>query len=57
MDAAELQSKTTIAAALIMTHAVETPAMPKDRAAVDQAALRLRELTDYVYHVLTAEQP
>ena len=55
MDPVEVQAKATIAAALITRAAVEVPSMPAsgdwER---DAAAVRLRELTDYVYQTLTA---
>jgi hypothetical protein len=42
------------AAALITSHAVEVPAIPTSGDWSQQtAALRLRELTDYVYLMLT----
>jgi hypothetical protein len=53
MEPTEIQAKATIAAALIMTHAVDIPAMPKGgRTTTDPAAIRLRELTEYVYHAI-----
>lgn len=54
MDTAELQAKATIAAALIASHAVEIPAIPKASGtrAVDSAAIRLHDLTDYVYQTI-----
>jgi hypothetical protein len=59
MDPTELQAKATIAAALIMAHAVEIPALPKSVApnVRDQASTRLRVLTDYVYEAITAGRP
>ncbi len=55
MNDAELHAKAVIAAALIASHAVEIPAIPKNRsgAMMDQAGLRLRELTDYVYQAIS----
>ena len=55
MDADEIQAKATIAAALITSHAVEIPAIPKKNGdpALDSAAARLGELTDYVYRAIT----
>jgi hypothetical protein len=55
MDPTELQAKATIAAALIVRGAVEVPtiAVSGDWQR-DAAAVRLRELTDYVYQTLTA---
>jgi hypothetical protein len=52
MDAAELQAKATIAAALIVSHVVSIPTLPKDTKASDPAAIHLRLLTDYVYLAL-----
>ena len=56
MDLSELQAKATIAAALIMAHAVEIPSLPRSGkpSVGDQASTRLRELTDYVYGAITA---
>jgi hypothetical protein len=56
MDQIEIQTRATIAAALIMSHAVEIPAIPKSGAPGpgDQASMRLRQLTDYVYAAITA---
>ncbi|OLC77591.1 MAG: hypothetical protein AUJ01_10465 [Acidobacteria bacterium 13_1_40CM_3_65_5] len=58
MDPTELQAKATIAAALIMSHAVEIPALPKSGVphVGDQASTRLRQLTDYVYEAITARR-
>jgi len=54
MDAAEIHAKATIAAALITAHLVDVSAMPRPAQGgrSDQATLRLRELTDYVYQVI-----
>ena len=52
MDPTELQARATIAAALITAHAVGVPSLPSPAALAsgkDDAAVRLRELTDYVY--------
>ena len=58
MDPSEIQARATIAAALIVCRAVEVPAMPTSGDwSMDTAALRLRDLTDYVYRVITAPQP
>ena len=55
MDTSEIQAKATIAAALIMSHAVEVPTIPrKGDWTSDDAALRLRELTEYVYRVIVS---
>lgn len=58
MEPAEIQARATIAAALIMTRAVEVPTIPSSGDwADDTAALRLRDLTDYVYQMITASPP
>jgi hypothetical protein len=58
MEATEIQARATIAAALIMTRAVEVPSIPiSGDWSNDTAALRLRDLTDYVYQMITAPQP
>jgi hypothetical protein len=59
MDQTEIQARATIAAALIMAHAVEIPAIPKTGigSVSDQASLRLRQLTEYVYAAITAPRP
>ena len=58
MDASEIQAKATIAAALIAVHAVEIPTMPKSGAvSTDRAGIRLRELTNYLYDVITNDTP
>jgi hypothetical protein len=55
MDPAEIQAKAAIAAALIVRGAVEVPTIPVSGDwQRDAAAVRLRELTDYVYQTLTA---
>ena len=57
MESTEIQVRATIAAALIVSHAVEVPTIPKDGDwSNDTAALRLRDLTDYVYRVITSPQ-
>jgi hypothetical protein len=57
MDATEIQAKATIAAALIASHAVEIPAIPKGgEKALDPAAVRLRDLTDYVYRAIMRDK-
>ena len=54
MDGAEIQAKATIAAALITSRAVELPAIPSSGDwPRDAASVRLRDLTDYVYQVIT----
>jgi len=58
MDPVEGQAKAIIAAALIVRGAVEVPAMPTgSQRAPDAAGMRLRELTDYLYRLLTIEDP
>ena len=56
MDSFEIQAKASIAAALIVTRAVEVPSIPAQRGpeTSDTASLRLRDLTDYVYRVITS---
>lgn len=58
MDPVEAQAKAIIAAALIVRGAVEVPAMPSDGQRVpDAAGVRLRDLTDYLYRLVTTEEP
>jgi hypothetical protein len=58
MEPTEIQARATIAAALIMTRAVEIPTIPLSGDwSKDTAALRLRDLTDYVYQMIIAPQP
>lgn len=54
MEPIEIQAKATIAAALIAAHAVDVPSIPRGAKSrrQDQAAVRLRELTDYVYQAI-----
>jgi hypothetical protein len=55
MDPTEIQARATIAAALIMSRAVEVPSIPTSGDwSQDRAALRLRDLTDYVYQMITS---
>ena len=56
MDPVEAQGRVTIAAALIVRGAVEVPAIPTG-SQLDSAGLRLRELTDYLYRLLTIDDP
>jgi hypothetical protein len=59
MDTTELQAKATIAAALIIAHAVEVPTLPtatRRASGKDDAAVRLRELVDYVYQAIVANR-
>jgi hypothetical protein len=58
MEPTEIQARATIAAALILTRAVEIPTMPTSGDwSRDTAALRLRDLTDHVYQVITSPPP
>jgi hypothetical protein len=59
MDPVEIQAKATIVAALIASHAVDIPSMPKIAGhwTQDPAAIRLRELTDRVYDTITTPRP
>jgi hypothetical protein len=59
MDPVEAQAKAIIAAALIVRGAVEVPALPSagSQGAPDAAGVRLRALTDYVYRLLTIDEP
>jgi len=51
----EIQARAAIAAALITSHAVEVPTVPTGGDwSQETAAVRLRELTEYVYLVITA---
>jgi len=57
MEPTEIHARATIAAALIMSHAVELPTIPSDGDwSQDIAAVRLRDLTDYVYRVVMSPQ-
>jgi hypothetical protein len=58
MEPTEIQARATIAATLIVTRAVEVPSIPTSGDwSKDTAALRLRDLTDYVYQMITTPQP
>ncbi len=58
MDPCEANARAVIAAALIVRGAVEVPSMPPGSQDLpDPAGVRLRELTDYVYRLLTIEPP
>jgi hypothetical protein len=58
MDPVEAQARAIIAAALIVRGAVEVPAMPSGSQRVpDPAGVRLRELSDYVYRLVTIDEP
>ena len=55
MEPTEIHAKATIAAALITSRAVEVPSIPTSGDwSKDAAALRLRDLTDYVYQMITS---
>ena len=55
MEPTEIQAKATIAAALIVSEAVEVPTIPTSGDwSRDSAAIRLRDLTDYVYQMITS---
>ena len=58
MDPTEIQARATIAAALILARAVEIPTIPTTGDwSKDIAALRLRDLTDYIYQMITSSPP
>jgi len=58
MDPLEVQARAIIAAALIGRGAVEIPAIPPNgERGLDAAGMRLRELTDYVYRILSTDMP
>jgi hypothetical protein len=55
MEPPEIQARATIAAALILSRAVELPSIPTSGDwSNDSAAIRLRDLTDYVYQMITS---
>jgi hypothetical protein len=57
MDATEIQARALIASALIVSRAVEPPTIPTSGDwSKDEAALRLRDLTDYVYMMVTSKR-
>jgi len=58
MDPLEAQARAIIGAALIVRGAVEIPTLPSAGQRVpDAAGVRLRELTEYVYRLLTTDEP
>lgn len=58
MEPTEVQARATIAAALIMSRAVELPTIPTSGDwSRDASALRLRDLTDYVYQMIISPRP
>jgi hypothetical protein len=57
MEDAEIQAKAVIAAALIASRAVEVPSIPsRGEWGRDTASLRLRDLTDYLYQIITTSK-
>ena len=57
MGPIEAQARAIIAASLIVRGAVEIPALPLDNlSSPDAAGVRLRDLTDYVYRLVTEDQ-
>jgi hypothetical protein len=55
MEPPEIQAKATIAAALIVSQAVQVPTIRTTGDwSHDSAAIRLRDLTDYVYQMITS---
>jgi hypothetical protein len=58
VDPWEAQARATIASALIVRGAVEVPALPSEEDRLpDAAGVRLRELTDYVFRLVTTGAP
>ena len=56
MDGIEAHSRAMIASALIVRGAIAIPLMPTDGAHLSHSeGLRLRELTDHLYRLLTTE--
>jgi len=54
MDSSEAQARASIAAALIVRGAVQVPSLPRDDDEMpDPAGVRLRDLTDYVFRLIT----
>jgi hypothetical protein len=57
MEPTEIQARATIAAALIVSHAVDVPSIPTSGDwSKDTVALRLRDLTDYLYQMITTSK-
>ena len=55
MEPMEIQARAAIAAALIVSRAVDVPTIPTSGDwSQDTAVLRLRDLTDYVYQMITS---
>ena len=57
MEPSEAQARASIAAALIVRGVVEVPSIPLPGELPDNAGMRLRELTDYVYRLVTMQIP
>ena len=58
MDHAEAQARVALAAALIVRGAVEVPSIPSGSPPLpDAAGVRLRDLTDYLYRLITTDDP
>ena len=58
MDSREAHARAVLAAALIVRGAVEVPSVPGGgERAPDAAGVRLRDLTDYLYRLLTISDP
>ncbi len=54
MHPSEAQARASIAAALIVRGAVQVPSLPNsDDELPDPAGVRLRDLTDYVFRLIT----
>jgi hypothetical protein len=54
MEPTEIHARATIAAALILSRAVEVPSIPTSGDwSHDTAGLRRRDLTDYIYQMIT----
>ena len=56
MEQTVIQARAPIAAAVIMARAVEVPSIPSGDWSRDTAVVRLRDLTDFVYQVITTPQ-
>jgi len=57
MEPPEIHARATIAAAMILSRAVEVPTIPTSGdGSQDTAAMRLGDLTDYVYQTITSSK-